>query len=221
MNKQLRVLGACTLLAAWGCGGEMTEGDLDTVMQGVNCNDTLVGVYPALRRIAVAMASDMGRWEATTYLGYANGKMVITPAGLARCVEHTGLTGCNEVRNALYPQDLQNPIEVNGQRIFDPEQFRQQLRVYYERQLIMEQRQCGGGDAAWCADHEISRVAYEQGECAADITYAIDVDESSCSGAECSASKIVTKLKFAGWPENTYLRPRVRLDVSPPTVTID
>ena len=47
-------------------------------------------------------------------------------------------------------------VERNGQRLFDPVQYQQQLRVYLERQQIAETRPCNQADSAWCATHTVS-----------------------------------------------------------------
>lgn len=213
-TKWTLMLGAAAVLG--GCVSELSE-DVSQVSQAVTCEPRLDGAYPMMASLAIALGNELERFEATTDLVFSNHRVRLTPTALARCSE-LGVPGCENVQAAL---DLQEAplVERNGQRLFDPVQYQQQLRVYLERQQIAETRPCNQADSAWCATHTVSLSHTTIGVCALDFWYRINI--LSCEGDQCDPTRLSTKLIFAGYPENGYLHPTYDLAASPPMVGID
>jgi hypothetical protein len=91
--------------------------------------ETNSGVNPTRAGLAVAMATELGRWkpESDLYIGW-DGKVALTSGGLGRCTN-----GCANTKGILAMQD-QAFTDLIGQQYFNATIFREELKASFDRQ---------------------------------------------------------------------------------------
>ncbi len=99
-----------------------------TSTQYASCN-TNSGLHPTRAALAVAMATEMGRWkpEADLMIGW-DGKVALTSTGLSKCSN-----GCPAVKAILGQQDDAVSGYI-GQQIFNATVYREDLKASFNRQ---------------------------------------------------------------------------------------
>jgi hypothetical protein len=91
--------------------------------------ETNNGVFPTKAGLAVAMATELGRWkpESDLYIGW-DGKVALTSGGLSRCTN-----GCANTKAILAMQD-DVFSQIIGQQTFNATVFKEDLKSSFERQ---------------------------------------------------------------------------------------
>jgi len=199
-GASITVLTACTV--ATPDSGEQ----IGTSSQAEECHNP-DGYYWMLAALANAVAIELREWEATKYF-YNNGwrDMRINEQAKQRCLAN-GKDLCGNIQAILDMQNRDYLYNPEGQRIFDGVQFYQQMQVYLDRQRIWEGRT--GANSCGPRPHTATLIAVDPGICALDMTYSIE--------SEVDPANLICKLKFAGWPENTFLHFRS----TDSTITLD
>ena len=199
---------AMASVAAVGACTVQTMDDVGSVKQTTeNICHNPDGYYGMLAALAVAVGHELGEWEATTYF-YNNGwrDMRITEEAKQVCLSR-GRDLCGNIQAILDLQNVDYITNPDNQRVFDGIQFYQQMSVYLERQKIWEQRT--GANSCGPRPHALTLSAVGQGICTLDYTFDVE--------SEVDPADLICKLKFAGWPENTWLQFRSTED----TITLD
>ncbi len=244
MRTAVAATGLCvitTLLGAAACGADNPSADELQQRASAECEPFQDGTFPMMAALAITMAFEMQRWEATTDLEFVANRLQLTQTALDRCVDF-GIPGCDNTTAILDFQDA-SPLIVDGEVLFNPELYRELLKQYFQRQMVMDNLPCSHPDASWCAEHALTFDHTEEGPCALDYFYAIDATipercsawgHDGCTGGralrcrhrdhghqgrcrgghanrcrdiDLDPTRIVTKLTFAGYPENGYLDP--------------
>ncbi len=201
------ILTVASLAAVAGCMVETTN-DVGAVTQSEeNACHNPDGYYGMLAALAVAVGVELREWEATTYF-YNNGwrDMRITEEAKQIC-QANGRDLCGNIQAILDLQQVDYITNPDNQRVFDGIQFYQQMSVYLDRQRIWEGRT--GANSCGPRPHALQIIDVDLGTCTLDYTFSVET--------EVDPADLICKLKFAGWPENTWLDFRSTED----TITID
>lgn len=86
------------------------------------------GLHPTKAALAVAMAQELGRWDALTDLWIMNGKTELSPAGRTRCTN-----GCANLI-ALLGQQNAELTQFVDQNVFNPTNYSSDLGASFGRQ---------------------------------------------------------------------------------------
>lgn len=169
------------------------------------------GVPSAMAALAVATATELGRWEPTVDFHVRQGLLTLTPAAQRRCAD-----GRCWNTQALF--DLQHApageITIGGTS-FDGASFRHALETNYEQQLRCDaQREHPGSARCGTERHALTLDSVSPGACDTVFTF----DATTPSGAPLKEpERLASKLIFAGYPENEYLG----FTSTPTSVSID
>ncbi len=212
-------LGVVTgLMVLSACGAD--DGPVaERARQRAECEPQEEGAFPLMAALAITMGFELQRWEATTDLEFRGNRLQLSETALERCIE-LGIPRCDNTRAILDFQDAQ-PLIVNDEVLFDPERYRQLLKQYFLRQMVADRLPCAHRNASWCAAHTLAFDHSEPGPCSIDYFFAIDAtvpercaQESArggrthrCRDLDTDPTGIVSKLTFAGHPENGFLDP--------------
>jgi hypothetical protein len=200
------ILVAASVAVTSACTVE-TMDDVGTVKQNTEICHNPDGYYGMLAALAVAVGVELREWEATTYF-YNNGwrDMRITEEAKQIC-QANGRDLCGNIQAILDLQQIDYITAPDGSRVFDGIQFYQQMSVYLERQKIWEGRT--GANSCGPRPHSVQIIEVGSGLCTSDYTFSVET--------EVDPADLICKLKFAGWPENTWLQFRSTQD----TITLD
>jgi hypothetical protein len=131
--KKLTTLAAMgSLVALAGCStAQPDDSIIETGEQAATTCDTNTGINPTKASLAVAMAMELGRWEATVDLKIDNstGQVVLSDEGKARC----NPWGCPRVSGILGLQD-ESVNDVISKVVFNATSFREDLKASFQRQ---------------------------------------------------------------------------------------
>lgn len=175
------------------------------------------GVYSMLAAFAIATANELHRWEYSDFV-VVNNRLALSTAGQATC-DTTG--NCPSLTSLLNMQGAQLLV-INGQRVFDPSQYSEQLKVYNDRARITWSRYTA---QPWYTErHHLTFDHRDPGLCSWDYTYGA-VERGGDGGTLEYPERLLDKLIIAGYPENGWLVPRVQgnqVTIDPePGMTVD
>ncbi|HYQ02730.1 MAG TPA: cellulose binding domain-containing protein [Polyangiaceae bacterium] len=133
------------------------------------CNQNS-GLNPTKAALAVAMATELGRWAPNTDLTMSGGQVVLSAAGLAACQN-----GC---ANTVAMLGQQNANATADQNVFNPTVFNSDLQASFGRQtnLITNLRQ--NSPSQLPPDHKLTLVggplSLGSGNCGPHYVYQVD-----------------------------------------------
>ncbi len=140
--RKLALLVATGSLVAGCAAAQPDDTSSEVAEQAATTCDTNFGINPTKASLAVAMAIELGRWEAS--LDLTKGKIandasgtqvdavVLSSAGLAQCAAN-GKTGCPKVTAILNLQSDQINDVIN-KAVFSATNFRNDLMASFQRQ---------------------------------------------------------------------------------------
>lgn len=154
------------------------------------------GVPSALAALAVATASELGRWQPTEDFRISRGQLALTAGGKRRC--DAGY--CWNIEAILDLQEAPSGQVVLGGMSFDAKRFRHSLLKNFEEQQRCEathgRRDCPA------ERHVLSLDSVSPGACDTLYTFrATAIDGSPLKAPEQLANRLI----YAGYPENEYL----------------
>jgi hypothetical protein len=170
-----------------GCNG--TEPSAESVLGREEANECGGSVPRNLANLAAASASELGRWEVMRDFRVADGRLLLSSEGEARC-----RSGCSLIRAVLA---LQDPATAAADH--DPAAFTDALLRGYETQRVAEAK------LGPIEDHALAHVGQEPSACGQLFWY--EAERASCAG-DCRYAEpeaLASKLVFAGYPDNPYL----------------
>ena len=132
--RKLALLVATGSLVAGCAAAEPDDLVTEEAEQAATTCNTLGGIYPTKAALAVAMATELGRWEATVDLKIdsSTGWVALSDAGKNQC-STTGNSGCPKVTAILNLQD-DAVNEVISKDVFNATSFREDLKASFGRQ---------------------------------------------------------------------------------------
>jgi len=161
--------------------------------------DNVDGVPSAMAGLAVATATELGRWEPTSDFEVKRGELRLTAAGKRHCDDGE----CWNTRAILELQDAPPGAVALGGKSFDAASFRRALARNFD-----EQRRCeansGGRNRESCRAerHELTLDSVSPGAC--DTVYTFEA--TTPRGAPLrEPERLANKLIYVGYPENEYL----------------
>lgn len=123
---QTHTFGFCATAPNWSARAAMAGYNM-TRSQYASC-DSNSGVNPTRAALAVAMATELGRWQPDTdlYIGW-DGKVQLTSTGLNKCSN-----GCKNTKGILAMQD-DVFSQIIGQEVFNATVYREDLKSSFGR----------------------------------------------------------------------------------------
>jgi len=157
------------------------------------------GVPSALAALAVATATELGRWQPTQDFHVSQGLLALTAAGKRHCADGR----CWNTQAILDMQRAPSGVVTLGDVSFDGETFRAELESNFRQQLRCEsQRDELGRDTCQAERHELTLDSAASGACDTVFTF----HASAPDGAPLSKpERLANKLIYVGYPENEYL----------------
>jgi hypothetical protein len=157
------------------------------------------GAPSAMAALAVATATELGRWQPTQDFQVNQGLLALTAAGKRHCADGT----CWNTQAILDLQRAPLGVVTLGDVSFDGEAFRGELETNFRQQLRCEsQRDELGRDTCQAERHELTLDSVASGACDTVFTFhATTPDGGSLSKPE----RLANKLIYVGYPENEYL----------------
>ena len=154
------------------------------------------GVPSAMAALAVATATELGRWEPTQDFQVHAGRLRLVAAKRRNDADHRWNT---EAILAL--QDAPPGEVAFGGMSFDGESFRRALTMNFEEQRRCEARSTGR-DRCRAERHELALESVSPGAC--DTVYTFHATAPSGAPLE-EPERLANKLIYVGYPENEYL----------------
>ena len=162
--------------------------------------DNVDGVPSAMAGLAVATATELGRWEPTSDFEVKRGELRLTAAGKRRCDDGE----CWNTRAILDLQDAPPGEIALGGESFDAASFRRTLARNFD-----EQRRCeaGGGrgrdrDSCHAERHELTLESVSPGACDTVYTFQATTPRGTLLK---KPEQLANRLIYVGYPENEYL----------------
>jgi len=157
------------------------------------------GVPSAMAGLAVATATELGRWEPTVDFEVKRGELRLTAAGKRRCDDGE----CWNTRAILDLQDAPRRDVTLGGKSFDSMSFRRSLARNFNEQQRCEDGHAGRDRERCGAErHELTLDSVSPGAC--DTVYTFQA--TTPRGAPLrEPERLANKLVYVGYPENEYL----------------
>ncbi|MGC4091695.1 MAG: cellulose binding domain-containing protein [Polyangiaceae bacterium] len=160
------------------------------------------GVNPTKAALAVAMATELGRWTPATDLAISNGKVVLSAAALSKC----GSAGCANTKAILGQQDF-----TMDQTVFNPTNFSQELQSGFTRQATLIDDLTRNNPSKLPPNHKLTLVGGPTnlglGSCGPHYVYQVDNSDGSPLSTT-QATNMANALCFYGQGNcgnNTYI----------------
>jgi hypothetical protein len=186
------------LLTLFAC----TEGPLQSEeiaqMEQTLCAN-VDGVPSAMAALAVATATELGRWQPTEDFRVRRGLLELTPAGKRRCDDGR----CWNTQAILELQRAPSGLVTLGDTSFNGEAFRGELEANYREQLSCESRRDSRGRETCQAErHQLTLDSVASGSCDTVFTFHATTPQGEALDRP---AQLANKLIYAGYPENEYL----------------
>ena len=157
------------------------------------------GVPSALAALAVATATELGRWEPTQDFHVKQHQLRLTPTGKRRCAGGD----CWNTEAILGLQDAPPGQLALGGMSFDPERFRSSLATNFDEQKRCETgRARNDGEDCRAERHALTLESVAPGAC--DTVYTFHATAPGGAPLE-QPELLANRLIYAGYPENEYL----------------
>jgi hypothetical protein len=157
------------------------------------------GVPSAMAALAVATATELGRWQPTQDFVVRQGLLELTPAAKGRCEDGR----CWNTQAILELQRAPSGVVTLGEASFNGETFRAELEENYRQQLSCEGRRDHlGRETCQAERHELTLDSVAAGACDTVFTF----HATTPAGATLDRpEQLASKLIYVGFPENEYL----------------
>lgn len=159
--------------------------------------DNVDGVPSAMAGLAVATATELGRWEPTQDFEVKRGELRLTAAGERRCDDGD----CWNTRAILDLQDAPRGEVALGGKSFDASSFRRALARNFEEQQRCEADK-RGRDRCQAERHELTLDSVSPGACDTVYTFRATTPRGTLLR---EPERLANKLIYVGYPENEYL----------------
>jgi hypothetical protein len=157
------------------------------------------GVPSAMAALAVAAATELGRWQPTQDFRVRRGLLELTPVGKRQCEDGR----CWNTQAILDLQHAPSGTVMLGSTSFDGEAFRDELQANFREQSTCEaRRDSRGRDTCQAERHELTLDSTAIGSC--DTIYTFHATAPDGTALD-EPEKLANKLIFVGYPENEYL----------------
>jgi hypothetical protein len=155
-------------------------------------------VHAAMAALAVATATELGRWQAARDFAVVRNTLTLTSEGKRQCDDGV----CPNTQGVL---DLQKAgdgeVEIAGAPFYGMS-FRRGLIAQHDEQRRCESRRAVDGTGCSAERHELSYQSQGAGVCNVIFTFGAT---TPTGGALESPAQLANKLIYAGYPENPYL----------------
>jgi hypothetical protein len=186
------------LLTLFACTeGPLQSEELAQMEQTLCANGD--GVPSAMAALAVATATELGRWQPAQDFLMRRGQLALTSAGKQRCEDGR----CWNTQAILELQNAPSGVVTLGGMSFDGEAFRAELESNHREQLSCESRRDERGRETCQAErHELTLDSIAPGSCDTIFTFhATTPNGEALDRPELLANKLI----YVGYPENEYL----------------
>lgn len=184
-----------------GVGAGCTEAPMGSEELGQKQDALCVdgsGAHAAMAALAVATATELGRWQSSQDFVIRGKNLELSRAGKERCAD-------GECWNTQALLDLQRAeageIEL-GRGQFNGRSFRRRLVAQFKEQERCEARPGKGRADCPAERHELRLESQQQGTCETIFTFAAT---TPAGGPLKNPAQLANKLVYVGYPENPYL----------------
>jgi hypothetical protein len=157
------------------------------------------GVPAAMAALAVATATELGRWQPAKDFILNDGQLALTAVGKRVCADGR----CWNTQAILDLQGVPSGEMTLGGMDFDGKVFRSELESNFRQQLRCESDVTSRGkDTCDAERHELKLDSVSSGACDTVFTF----HATAPNGAPLvNPERLANKLIYAGYPENEYL----------------